>query len=264
MLAPNKNSIIAYKIIFIILFISTSEILLADSTGTNINVVLPDIVNCKIVNDTLNVKSRLVQNEESFFKRNEGTILGSALAAFVSLFSIWITTYNRNRRETKEKQFQRRMRENIYCGLLFSIYHELTDHKNILKINREEIKYIRAITIEKGDFVFEKAKENFNAEFINACRLKILEFENYNSNLLPKVSNYINTVKSLNRSFDYKTVFSVLQKLKMPLNEDIINTYFQEIISDLDKIDLGIQELQKLLKKEISRFPQNDILMSEK
>jgi hypothetical protein len=222
-----------------------------------------------IVNDSLN--ERIIDNNKgNFFKRNEGAIIGSALAAFVSLFSIWLTTCLRNKRDKKEKKFnihlenekinRRKMeKENIYCGLIHSIFHELNYHLQLLVINRKTIKRIKDLTIEKGEYNIKQSIEKFNTKFINECRLKVLEFESFNTDILPIVSKYINKIESLNTHFDFQSTISLIKQLEMPF-EDSVNLHFKELEKNFMDIELSIQEIQKMIRGEISKFSQNKII----
>lgn len=228
-----------------------------------------DTVNNLIINDTLNINAHFIKEEGNFFTRNEGTILGALLAALVSLFSIWITNKSRNRKDERDKAFQinlenqkinrqKMIKENIYCGLLHSIYHELNSHKNLSDINWKSLNLVKDLTLEKDDFVIEKAINIFSTEFINQCRLKILEFESYNTDLLPIISQYISKVISINNYMDFKTVLSSNKKLEMPF-VDTVNEYFDILKSDFDEIAVGRQKIQDFIINEIKKYPQNEI-----
>ena len=254
---------IRYIYICIILTLSLCFIsakLQASTVDTlNVKKLHIDTTKTLIINDTLYVKSKMLQKENSFFNRNEGTILGSALAAFVSLLAILITSLIRNRRDKREKEFLIGVKQNIYCGLLHSIYHELGSHQNLVNVNWKSLELIRDVTLEKEKFIIEKTVETFNTDFINECRLKILEFESYNTDLLPVISKYKNSVISVNRSLDFKNLNSFFEQLEIPFSE-AVNLYFKIFKEDFNRIELGIQEIQKMIKEEIRKFTQNEVI----
>ncbi len=218
-----------------------------------------DTIKTQRINDTLYVKSKIFESDKGFFSRNEGTILGSFLAALVSLFSILITMIIRNKKEKEKEEKVKEEKVKVYCGLLHSIYHEMKGHQRLLEMDWKSLEIIRDITIEKDKPVIEGSMiEKINTDFINECRLKILEFENYNTDLLPLISEYINRINNLNTVLDVKPKLDSIVSLNLPFRESVLE-YFNEIKRYIDSIESGIIKVNDLIKEEIEKFPHSEV-----
>ncbi len=247
--------------------ITTKNIIYIDTLKTQ-NILQLDTIKSILLNDTLNVKSKILESEESFCSRNEGQLLAFFLSIILALSTIWLTNKIRDKKDAKKEEklkkeqkrkekIERIKREEIYCGFLHSIFHELAGHRYLLQENWKSLELIRDLTLENENFIIELKLEEFNYEFIDKCRLKILDYEKYNTDLLPNISAYINRVKQLNKTLDVTPAIRSIKNIDVPFDESL-NSYFQEIKNLFDEIKAGIEAIELMIKDEIEKFTQSE------
>ena len=219
-----------------------------------------DSISKQSLTDTLNI---LIENKDkNWFKRNEGTFLGSFCAATIALISILLTNYYN--KKSKQRLLQKGLfeKQNIYCSLLYAVYNELLWHKNLSEIIKKELNEIQRISLEKGKLIVDSPSEKFNTEYLHQFRIKILEFHKFNTDLLAYISTYLNLLSSINYSLDFKKVKDFYNHF---VDESSYNkalkAYFADLFDLFVKVGKGIQRLQDMIKEELVSFPQNKIVI---
>lgn len=183
--------------------------------------------------------------KETWWQRNEGTFLGSALAAIVAFLTVLFTNY------FSSQQTKRKSKE-AYCALLAAIYSELMGHDNLSVTLKKELEELLSVVEQTGD-ILSSPFTYFPLEFLNECRIKATEFQTTNVGLLSYISHYINVVSWFHKNLD----FTQLGRMRayFPNQADypkaIIN-YFRIVFHHFEKLEKSRKILSELLEKEIS------------
>lgn len=224
---------------------SDSSVAQADTTVQHSLEPLSDSLS---VPDSFDLQAESPQeNNKGWWKRNEGTFLGSLLAALVAAFSAFLA-YWLSERRTRLRQRQ------IYFRLLHEVYHELEWHESLKQRLQNHLNEVLRIALAQGEIVITSPPEIFRVEYLDSCRSKILEYDRFNTELLPYLSTYINLVNVINGSVDLRKLRELLahfddaEGYKMAAQE-----YFQRVFDEMKKLDVAIPELQEGIVNEMQK-----------
>jgi hypothetical protein len=205
-----------------------------------------NILNYKVsVNQKDTIKIETIKPlQPGFLSRNEGTLIGSLLAGMIALFSVLFTNY-KTRQTDRKKEIER------YYGLLFAIDKELDYHKKVFPHLKSEINNLSIISEQMKILLIDKLSRDIPISFMKEIRSNILSIEGYNTVIFQNLLDYITNCEMLNE--DIK--FEKLSKVKNIISEDeyidASKDYFSALISGIDKIDVLIDPLKKLIVTDI-------------
>lgn len=251
-----------YLVILINLPITTNDIF---QTKTAAEAIVSqkqiDTLYIPVPTDTMrfSVVSKEFVPKQNWLQRNEGALLGSFLAAIVAVFSVWLTNFFNNRLGTKKAEIVKLQRKDTYCNILSTVYSELISHGNLTRTLKQELNEILRVFEEAGEIVASPIT-NIPIDFLNACRIKLIEYQIYNVGLLSYISHYVNAISILQPELNilklrgFKSYFDNQDKYAQG-----VRNYFNELNSRLEKIEETWQRLNKLLEKEIGKFSQGTI-----
>ncbi|MFA4907480.1 MAG: hypothetical protein WC602_04365 [archaeon] len=207
--------------------------------------------------------------QESWLYSNSGNIvgalLGSFLAGIVALVSILLAHKKNKEIQDISLKNERIQREDIYCGNLFAIYHEINWHKNLSKRLTRELKIIKQQSIDTLSFPCDQANELFRIEYLDRCRINVLEYARFDTDLLTLISTYLNLIMTINNSLN----FTVVSKMKNKFDSDVrykeaLSGYFkilENIISDANR---GMGNIQSRIVEVVGSFPGNQLIFKKK
>lgn len=258
------------RITIIILFLSTTILFPQDKKSVK-KQIIHDTTYLPVPSDSMSftVKSTEYLPKLSWWDRNEASLLGAIFGALVGAlaasliahYSVMRTHKNTVKIENEKIAMIRRTKENIYCGLLFMIYSEIFGHRNLAPILKESISLFLDTTEATKDIVSDTPFTRYEIEFLKECRSKILEFENFETEILTVLSHYINKVSLLNYYLNLKRIRDI--RFRFDGNEEDFLTGVKDYFNDVNDLisnlgDVG-RSIQESVLTEIKKFPQNDI-----
>lgn len=217
-----------------------------------------DTINTK-VDGSLKIspsKKNTFQQYPSFF----GALIGAFLAGIIAIYSVWKTNRNNLELERKKYHTQREVKENIYCGILFSIFTDLHAHTKISEILKTEIEdfleyYKSALTIPT-----DSPFSDFPIEFIKICRNKVLDFYKFETTSFSILTHYINVLDSLQADLNLRR----LREARLNIIDEKqlfagMKGYFDQVLKTLSTLDDLRKELTEKIPEIIESYPQSDI-----
>lgn len=202
-----------------------------------------------IKTDTFNVVvTENVYPKASWLRRNEGTILGAFLASLIALASILVTNAINKNQIRKEKEQLIKEKEIISANLLHSIYHELNLIINSSKIIQLQLTAIKKLSVQERKPIADNIPEKFDVDYLNSCRVKLLEYDTYKSELVPKLSEYMAIIARLNRYTDLKYFTATATRMT---DEDSFGTAVESYFENLDGLFVDADEKAERLKNDI-------------
>lgn len=200
--------------------------------------------------DTLrfNILSKENVPKQSWWYRNEGTILGSFLAAIVALMTISITTYISNRNS-------RIREENIYTGHWCAVYGQSFDNEKELNILISELESFKNVLNLSKTINIDSFPIQLSVNFLNYCKLEFLKFAYYDLDLHKFFSSYINSLEALINELNFKRIHQSLADIESSeVVKATLNEYVDSIISHIKQIIEWQVELREMINKEITRI----------
>jgi len=200
---------------------------------------------------------------ENFIKEYEvfiGSFLGALFAALIALYSIRKTNKNNIELEIRKYNTQKKKKENQYCGVLYAIFADLKAHKKIHDNLSKEIDEFLEYFNNKLDIPVDNPFSEIPVEFLKACRIKILEFDQYETTSLYIFSNYLNLTDVFLRDMNLNRVRESRSKItdKQLLIEGM-KLYFDQNKNTLEKLDALRTELITKIEEIIKSYPQSDL-----
>jgi hypothetical protein len=225
-----------------------------------------DTVYIPVPVDTMrfSIISREYSPEMGFWKKNEGTIIGSFLAALVAAISVFATNHFHAKRDTKRENNKRIEKENLYGAVLVSIYSILLSHGERSKRLKEELAVILEKSLDRSHFVIDKSSIILSLEMLNEFLIKLLNYDKFNQILLNTIIAYIHRVTNLNQSLDFTPAIK-LQKAYIAgqVYNDAVKEYFDAIGKNITMLDTQRDKIKKLIIEEIKKFPQFEIISEQ-
>lgn len=193
-----------------------------------------------------------------------GPLLGSFLAALVALISIYFTNRNNIRLQNNLIQRKQAHNEDVYCGYLFAIFHEINWHQNLLLRLRNELVIIRNQALADLRFNIPVAHELFRIEYINSYRINTLKFERFDTDLLALISTYLNLIMTINSNLHFEYV----QNLRLEFESDEayrdgLIVFFDELEGFLSRAEGGMANIQAGIVEVVRTFPGNQIIFED-
>lgn len=196
------------------------------------------------------------------------TLLGSFFAATIAVASILITNYI-NKRNANRKQIRK------YKSLLFGIYSELRNNERIIGIllgeektekentnndnSKGEIEIYIDTVKEYNKIVSADVFSNLQARFIEQCRLNLIDNESFSLEVLEFTSRYIDMANAINNSLKSAKIMQIQTFLPKGVElYDAVRIYFEEVIKGLSNLNIGGNELRKIILQDANRFPTID------
>lgn len=196
-------------------------------------------------------------DERSWIARNSGALIGALGGAFSAILAAILTNYVSNRiRKKKEKK--------VYEGVLYSIHTELHWQLNHTTALKNQLSEIRRISKLNGNFCVDKAPNSYDPRYLEYCRQRLLEYDNFDHEIVALLSTHINKLNETNANID----FSVAKNMKVPEGESItkeqIDEYFNKIDQDnIQKVEQSIPLIRTLIEYELKDFPKELFVESE-
>lgn len=202
--------------------------------------------------------------DPSWFYQNSGSIIGSIIGAFlvgiVALISIHLTHKKNSQLQEIAFQKERESREDIYCGNLFAIYHEIDWHNNLSQRLRKELEIVKDEALSSLEFPYDEANELFRIEYLDKCRINVLEFSRFDTDLLALISTYLNLVMTINKNLNFQAASHLKDKFNSnDQYKEAIKLYFEELEKLLVKADQGMENIQKGIIEVVESFPGNQL-----
>ncbi len=212
--------------------------------------------------DSSYISTNVITNipDSSFLKRNEGEIVGSLLGALlaglIAIISILATHQNNKKIQDRRFIIDKTYRENVYCNLLVAVHSELSGHNYFSKQLKKLLPELNRILIEKGELPISKIPVEFSFEFIDECRLKLMDYDYYNVEILNLLGIYQNLTKGLQNNLNISEInnFKYEFSSKTDFEKDI-NIFFEALLNNLDELNDRRVNLQKLIIEDLDKFP---------
>lgn len=254
--------------LFLILFLTSSNYLYSDTNNiskADINLTISsqpdDTINNTIPLDTLNCMVNTSHNKlkHSWFRRNEGTLLGSFGAAIIALFSILATNFLNNRTYRRSLNRSILEKQHVYCGLLFGLHYEIDNHKSKIEMIKSNISLMMELSKERNLLIGDIPFQIFDLNFSNYCRTKLFELYFSDTKLIAYFSQYINQVLLINQSLDFKKYRDIINTYEDDrTREKAIQTYFESMIELLNSADRAISMIQDWITNIMLTFPKDE------
>lgn len=155
-------------------------------------------------------------------------------------------------------------RLNIYKTTLLAIKSELQDHEIRTEALSKELDEIKNKVKDVGDLITNRTSIIYDANFLDKCRDRILEYEDPNFNFFQRYSFYVNKCIEFNKDLSFERIMNTRKIIKSDDNyAKALNGYFTaleeriKMLKELrDKIIGNIDEevanyLPSYLKKEM-------------
>lgn len=224
--------------------------------------VLVDTIHFNIVSkDSNTIISWLKRNEASLIGAIIGAFLGAIGAGFVAYYSIKRTHLNNIEIEKGRIIEIRKEKDKKYCGLLFMIISEIYFQKKDTELIEEEIERFIRVTKEQKRIITDNPFTLYQLDMLNECRNRILDYDSFDTELVSTISLHINTINKCN-SYLYLKPLIDLERFKVEgeLNiVDDVESYFSEVKIILGNINKARIKLTMGLTLEIAKFPSSNI-----
>lgn len=254
------------KTIFIIItiFLTTSPLLYSDSTNTVIDT------------SSAKSKSQLVEGEDNFDthytfntedkqqKWYESSLLTTLIGAFFGAFFaaiIALLVVNRTHKKNKEIEAKRENDaihkvEEKYTALLFGIYSEIQANEELVKIIKEGIKSYLDHVESQNKLIATDVFNTLKINFVEQCRLNMINNESFSPNVLRWVSKYIYKVDEINGNLESNKIMQIPNHLH-PGDSlfDAMTIYFNEILDNIKDLEEGSIELKRIILHDHQNFP---------
>ena len=211
------------------------------------------------------VSSKEYLPTQSFWIRNEATLLNLVVLLVIGLVVAWWTNRLNKRSQTIQQRREEKRRENIYCGNLYAVFHELQFQKSQSEIIQAELREIKRLSEDQSKIVIESMPSTFNTGYLHEFRMNILEYSQFNTKLLTDISSYLNLLTIINDSLDFKRVretFDLVENRHSRL--EAIQDYFSTLLRLFEDVDKQIPLISPSIRTEFEKFGQNIISNSEK
>ncbi|MBU4446810.1 hypothetical protein KJ656_17295, partial [bacterium] len=187
---------------------------------------------------------------------NEGQIAGSFLGAFfagiIALLSIRLT-------HKKNKEKEKLHNENVYCNRLKGIHSDLTSHQHYTDNLSKLLLELNRITNVDKKLPIKRVNPKLSLKFIDQCRLKLMEYDDCNVEILNKINHYLNSLNAIIADLDFSSILSLVEKCE---NEDkyVENTseYIEVMLSNIEDLKVDRAELQEIVIKDLEHFPHKN------
>ena len=95
--------------------------------------------------------------------------------------------------------------------------------------------------------------------------IKIIEYKNYNYELLALLTSYLNQLRDINYFLDFRTTNELLNKSEPIINRgEIISAYFTTFEEQyINKTKPVISDIRKIIENELKDYPQNIMILTE-
>ena len=185
-----------------------------------------------------------------------GPLLGSFLAAMIAFYSIKKTHRNNLILEEKKQKKLVESNESKYCGLLHTILYVIRINDNLLSVLNSEILAYKEIVKELKK-VTEKPFNVIKTELLQSYIIKLYDFDNINTSLLPKLSNYVILLTQLNENLSIKKIDTTVEndnKSAILIYSEYAFNFMEHIISKVQKLS---EELKPIIEQEVKYFIEN-------
>jgi viroplasmin and RNaseH domain-containing protein len=186
--------------------------------------------------------------------------LGSFFAALIAVYSVWKTNKNNIELERKKYNTEKEIRENLYCGILFCIYKELQIHDNIFENLKSEIEQFLQYFREHINVPVDNPFSEFPVDLMKVCRVKILDFDKFETETLSLISNYISLMDAVQNDLNLNRIRETHRRVS---SKQVfikgVEKYFEQINDTLEKLN-GLREtIKKNIPEIIKSYPQSDV-----
>lgn len=198
-----------------------------------------------------------IVDKGNWFEKNSGALLGAFGGALTAILAAFLTNYvASNIRKKKDKK--------IYEGVLYSIHTELHWQQHYTEAFKNQINEIERISKLTNEFCVEEAPNSYDTRYLEYCRQRLLEYDDFNHQIVALLSTHINKLNETNDNVNFR----VAQKIKLPkgetMNEEAIGKYFEKIRKDnIEKIEQGIPLIRTMIEHELEGFPKDLFVESE-
>lgn len=203
-------------------------------------------------------ENRLIERYQGFL----GALVGASLAALVALYSIWRTNKNNLALEQNRRLDVARRQEDIYCGLLHEIAGELDAHAMIFRDLVRDLPLLRNNSLAVGKVIVSCPPARPSLSHIDVCRIKILEYDGFDTRLLHRISAYVNVCAYFNTNLDFTPLIQVQHQMNINQEEIMraIKDTFQALEDHLATLQMERENLREAIVREVERFPGNVIV----
>lgn len=184
--------------------------------------------------------------QQSWFERNEGSLIATLLASLVAIFTVYLTA-----RSNKKQRLERD--KEIYRGLLNAIKIELDYHRQLFPIVIEGFQNIRDISIAQEKIIASKGPREIPLNFLFDIRKKLIDSELLNSNILKFISFYINKCEIVNMDMDFENLIRLNEKFKENFKfSDAVKDYFNKEVEEVEKLQKSITGISNIIDNELN------------
>jgi len=181
----------------------------------------------------------------TFWERNQGDIIGTLGAGIIAIFAAFLTYY-----------IQRQQLKYAYQGFLYVLYIELINHNNNFKLLKDTLAKAKLISIEKRDFIFEKAPMQFSLLIIENTLSKATNYKKFNHKLIALLTSYADNIRNINYFLDFTNAKEIITHQEQGQNiEHQIADYFETLnIEYIEKTQPVIKDLLKQISVELKNY----------
>ncbi|MBR06974.1 MAG: hypothetical protein CMP48_04735 [Rickettsiales bacterium] len=187
---------------------------------------------------------------KKYKKQFIGQLVASIPALLVALIVFILTTRQQTQKDTL-----------AYEGQLYALHTELYWHHHQLNLLKTSLQLLAETTSDKKDFLISKPIFEVDINLSNQILLQLVEFEDYQQELIVLLTSYNNQIKSLNYFLDFENAVELLNELEESDNgiAAYVSVLDQEYIS---KSQSTITEIQLILKDELKHLPKSNTLFN--
>lgn len=220
-----------------------------DSTSAASKTII-DTIFVPVPTDTMqfNVISKEFIPKQTFMQKHLGALLGSLGAGLVALFSVLATHKTAKKREKEKARI-------FHRNLLLAIYSELLSHEKLVDYLKGELNEAKRLALDKAQVLIESPHTKIPVEFINQCRIRLLEYEDNSMDLINHIFQYQNSTHQLVSNLSFSNVISLKEHFKNDAQyREGIKAYFDRLFVHLTTLENGRNVLTQRLLQEVERI----------
>ncbi len=211
-----------------------------------------DVLYSTTASDTILTESQSanIKNDTAFW-----TIIGGSISAILAAyFTNFFAKLNQNKKDRR-----------IYEGFLYSIHTELHWHLSQTSAFKNQLGELKRVSIDLNKFAVSKAPNSYDVRYLEYCRQRILEYEQFDHEIVALLSTFINLLNEINVNVDFTSASMILSSNQDDNYSNHIRKYFEHIEKDnLDKISFTIPLLRSMIEEKLKSTPINLLIDSQK
>lgn len=191
-------------------------------------------------------------------------LIGSFFASLIALVAIYLTHKKNKEIETRRESEAKRKQDNQYNSLLFGVYSEIKANDKILTIIKGEMDAYLDTVKTKDKLIATDVFNTLKLNFIEQCRTKMVDNENFSLKVLEVVSRYINKTQSINDSLKSNKILQIKNFiLEGESLFDTMKEYFNAVLNLINDLEEGSIYLKETIMVDHNSFENIDIRFTD-